>query len=73
MKTIKTLEKNYDTPASKEYVKLVQTYDENAQDDRKYAVEIYIHTSDNLVATIHSAMCYKSDMVFDTLMRNYIY
>ena len=73
MQTIKTLEKNYAGPATKEYVKLVQTYDEKAQEDRMYAVEIYLHTSDNLIATIHSPVLYKSDMLFDALMRNYIY
>lgn len=73
MQTIKTLEKNYAGPTTKEYVKLVQTHDEKAQDDRKYAVEVYIHTSDYLIATIHSATLYKSDMLFDALMRNYIY
>ena len=72
METIKTIEKNYDSPASKEYVKLVQTFDKEAEDGRKYAVEIYLHTSDNLIATIHSSMLYKSDMVFDALVRNYI-
>lgn len=72
MKTIKTLEKNYDTPASKEYVKIVQTYDKDAEDSRKYAVEVYLHVSDNLIATIHSSMLYKSDLIFDALMRNYL-
>ena len=72
MQTIKTLEKNYAGPATKEYVKLVQTYDKDAEDSRKYAVEIYLHVSDNLIATIHSSMLYKSDLIFDALMRNYL-
>lgn len=55
------------------YVKLLQFHDETAeQEDRKFAVEIYLHTSDNLIATIWSDMRYKSDMVFDALMRNYL-
>lgn len=72
MEQLKTIEKNFDSPACKEYVKLVQTFDKDAQDDRKYAVEVYIHASDNLIATIYSTMLYKSDMVFDALMRNYL-
>lgn len=72
METMKTIEKNFDRPDCKEYVKIVQTYDEKAQDDRKYAVEVYIHASDNLIATIYSTMLYKSDLVLDALMRNYL-
>lgn len=72
MTTIKTIEKNFENPDSRDYVKLVQTFDKEAEDNRKYAVEVYLHTSNNLVAHIHSSMLYKSDMVFDALVRNYI-
>lgn len=72
MEQLKTIEKNFDRPDCKEYVKIVQTYDKDAEDSRKYAVEVYLHVSDNLIATIHSSMLYKSDLVFDALMRNYL-
>ena len=72
MEELKTIEKNFNRPDCKEYVKIVQTYDKDAEDSRKYAVEVYLHVSDNLIATIHSAMLYKSDLVFDALMRNYL-
>ena len=72
MEQLKTIEKNFDRTDCKEYVKIVQTYDKDAEDSRKYAVEVYLHVSDNLIATIHSAMLYKSDLVFDALMRNYL-
>ena len=72
MEQLKTIEKNFNRPDCKEYVKIVQTYDKDAEDNRKYAVEVYLHVSDNLIATIHSAMLYKSDLIFDALMRNYL-
>ena len=72
MEQLKTIEKNFNRPECKEYVKIVQTYDKDAENSRKYAVEVYIHVSDNLIATIHSAMLYKSDMIFDALVKNYI-
>lgn len=72
MEQLKTIEKNFNRPDCKEYVKIVQTYDKDAEDSRKYAVEVYLHVSDNLIATIHSAMLYKSDLIFDALMRNYL-
>ena len=72
MEQLKTIEKNFNRPDCKEYVKIVQTYDKDAEDSRKYSVEVYLHVSDNLIATIHSAMLYKSDLVFDALMRNYL-
>ena len=72
MEQLKTIEKNFNRPDCKEYVKIVQTYDKDAEDSRKYAVEIYLHVSDNLIATIHSSMLYKSDFIFDALMRNYL-
>lgn len=69
MKTLQKIEKQTEN----HYVKLLQFQDETAeQADRKFGVEIYLHASNNIVATIWSEMRYKSDMVFDALVKNYI-
>ena len=69
MMTLQKIEKQ----TQNNYVKLLQFQDETAeQEDRKFGVEIYLHTSNNIVATIWSGMRYKSDMAFDALVKNYI-